>query len=238
MGSICFSSARIPHLHRLQPSPSTAFETCSNKAGITGILRCFNCNRRRSVFVFPSTQHKRSYHASFSLGPFAPSILRSGPIQLFPVGLYNHTSSKFASERGPRSFDWVPIHITAWCLLVSCSPLMKSVWAEYLVIATTWYCPVGQIWSTEGRYAACCTDDPYQKCPIPVSCESTSLLVGPGGSYTITCSGTSSQTVCITGLVYESTSGTAAITNVGCWPTWAGGFWVATKAASTSAATG
>jgi hypothetical protein len=116
--------------------------------------------------------------------------------------------------------------------------LIGSQYVPQLGTSTTYYCPVGQIFSTKGRYAACCTDDPYQECQFAVSCESTSLLRGPEGAFTLTCSGTSSQTVCITGLVYESTSGTAAVTNVQCWSTWDGGSWVATKAASTSVATG
>src|SRR5947207_198212 len=53
--------------------------------------------------------------------------------------------------------------------------------AQYLVAATTYYCPTNQIWSTEGRYAACCHNVSYVKCPIAVSCLSTSLIVGSDG---------------------------------------------------------
>ena len=82
----------------------------------------------------------------------------------------------------------------------------------------TYYYPIGQIWSTKGRYAACCTNGLYRECAIAVSCESTPLLVGPAGQFTLTCSGTSSDSVCVTGLVYKSTTGAGAVTNVQCWP--------------------
>ncbi|OCL09007.1 hypothetical protein AOQ84DRAFT_376227 [Glonium stellatum] len=115
--------------------------------------------------------------------------------------------------------------------------LIGSEYVPDLGASTTYYCPPGQIWSTEGRYAACCNNVPYVECPIAVSCVSTSLLVGPDGVWTSECSGASLESVCITGLVYLSTGGTAAITNVQCWALWAGGTWKATKLATAAAST-
>jgi hypothetical protein len=96
-------------------------------------------------------------------------------------------------------------------------------------LATTYYCQPGQVWSTIGRFGACCPDDPNRECPIAVSCLSTSLLVGPDGLWTSACSGSSSESVCITGTIYLNTADTNAMTNVQCWPLWAGGSWIATK---------
>jgi hypothetical protein len=64
-----------------------------------------------------------------------------------------------------------------------------------------------------------------------VSCLSTSLIVGPNGLWTSACSGASSESVCITGIISLNTEGTDLQTNVQCWPLWAGGAWTATNLA-------
>lgn len=64
-----------------------------------------------------------------------------------------------------------------------------------------------------------------------MSCLSTSLIVGPNGLWTSACSGASSESVCITGIISLNTEGTDLQTNVQCWPLWAGGAWTATNLA-------
>ncbi|KAE9373102.1 hypothetical protein N431DRAFT_503858 [Stipitochalara longipes BDJ] len=87
---------------------------------------------------------------------------------------------------------------------------------------TTWYCPAGQIWSQVGNFARCCDNDPYVECGIATAYLSTSLMVGPSDQQTWTCSGTATQTLCVTGFVYLSIGATQAVTNVQCWPSWNG----------------
>jgi hypothetical protein len=124
--------------------PSTAFEQRSVRLARCTVLTATEDALPARPLNRP-TQLKSLHDASFNLGPPALRILRSGVNQLFHVGSCNHSSSKFASERSARSLDWVPIHTRTWYLLVPCSLSMKSVCADYLAIATTYYYPVGQI---------------------------------------------------------------------------------------------
>jgi len=59
-------------------------------------------------------------------------------------------------------------------------------------------------------------------------------MVGPSSQQTWTCSGTGTQTLCVTGTVYASIGATQGVTNIQCWPSWNGGNWNATRATTTS----
>lgn len=151
--------------------------------------------------------------------------------QLRTIESNNRDNCELAAEWSGCCLDRQYVHPIVGNLSVQ-SKLLLRVYAQFLFVATTYYCPASQIWSTQGHYAACCNNVPYVECPIAVSCLSTSLLVGPNGEWTSTCSGTSSETVCVTGLVYIDTTGTVAVTNAQCWSLWAGGPWVATHVAT------
>ncbi|KUJ09691.1 uncharacterized protein LY89DRAFT_740767 [Mollisia scopiformis] len=89
---------------------------------------------------------------------------------------------------------------------------------------TSWFCPPGQAWVQVGNYARCCDSNQYEECGIATACLSTSLMVGPSSQQIWTCSGTGTQTLCVTGTVYASIGATVGVTN--CWN---GGNWVATR---------